>query len=101
VTKDNVEGLVSLAEQLKTKQLERKMQGDDPLSNAHCVLMYFSPKEYAEFEEALLKNGAERSGRGIVGKEGALIKALRKAVPGLENIQPKGKTAHEPSQDGE
>jgi hypothetical protein len=88
VTKDNVEELVSLAEQSKTKQLERKMQGDEPLNNAHCVLMYFSPKLYAEFEEALLKNGAERSGRGIVGKEGALISALRQAVPGLEKVQP-------------
>src|SRR6185437_6555463 len=99
-TKNNVEELVSLAEQLKTKQLERKMQGEEPLSNAHCVLMYFSPKQYAELEEALLKNGGERSGRGIVGKEEALINALRKAVPGLEKVQqPKGNLAHEPSQD--
>jgi hypothetical protein len=102
VTKDNVEELVSLAEQLNTKQLERKMQGEQPLSNAHCVLMYFSPKQYAEFEEALFKNGAERSGRGIVGKEGALITALRKAVPGLESVQPpKGKAAPEQSDDFE
>ena len=86
VTKDNVEELVGMAEQLKTKQLERKMQGDDPISNAHCVLMYFSPTQYAEFEEALLKSGAERSGRGMIGKEGALINVLRKAVPGLEKI---------------
>ena len=100
VTKDNVEELVSLAEQLKTKQLERKMQGDEPLNNAHCVLMYFSPKQYAEFEEALLKNGAERSGRGIVGKEEALINALRKAVPGLESVQPpKGKASPEQQSD--
>ena len=39
MTKDNVEELVSLAEQLKTKQLERTMQGEDPLGNAHCVLV--------------------------------------------------------------
>ena len=102
VTKDNVEELVSLAEQLKTKQLERKMHGEEPLNNARCVFMYFSPKQYAELEEALLKNGGERSGRGIVGKEEALINALRKAVPGLEKVQPpKGKLAHEPSQDSE
>jgi hypothetical protein len=102
VTKDNVEKLVGLAEQLNTKQLGRKMQGEKPLSNAHCVLMYFSPKQYAEFEEALLKNGAETSGRGIVGKESALITALRKAVPGLEKVQPpKGKAAPEQSDDFE
>jgi hypothetical protein len=101
VTKDNVEELVSLAEQLNTKQLGRTMQGGQPSSKTHCVLMYFDPKQYAEFEEALLKNGAERSGRGIVGKEEALIKALRKAVPGLGNIQPKGKVAQGPLEDSE
>ncbi|MGC2788247.1 MAG: hypothetical protein WA397_31310, partial [Roseiarcus sp.] len=66
-----------------------------------CVLKYFSPKQYAELEETLLKNGGERSGRGIVGEEEALIDALRKAVPGLEKVQPKGKLAHEPSEDFE
>jgi hypothetical protein len=96
VTKDNVEELVGLAEQLKTKQLERKLRGGELPSDAHCVLMYFSPKQYAEFEEALLKNGAERSGRGIVGKEAALIHALREVVPRLESVQPpKGKAAPE------
>jgi hypothetical protein len=104
VTKDNVEELVNLAEQLKTKQLERKMRGEEPReeppSETHCVLMYLSPKQYAEFQEALLKNGAETSGRGIVGKEEALIKALRKAVPGLEKVQPKG-TPAQGSQDSE
>ncbi len=70
------------------------MQGDNSLKNAHCVLMYFNPEQYAELEKALLKNGAERSGRGIVGKEEALINALRKATPGLESVQPpKGKAA--------
>jgi hypothetical protein len=102
VTKDNVEELVSLAEQLKTQQLERKMQGEEPIGNVHCVLIYFSPKQYAEFEEALLKNGAERSGRGIVGKEEALINALRKAAPRLEKAQPtQGKLADEPPEDSE
>jgi hypothetical protein len=94
VTKDNVEELVSLAEQLKTKQLEREMQGKEPITDARCVLMYFTPKQYAEFEHALLKNGGKRSGRGIVGKEEALINTLRKAVPGLENVQPKRKAHH-------
>ena len=64
--------------------------------------MYFSPKQYAELKEVLLLNGAEPSGRGIVGKEEALINALRTAVPGLENVQPiKGKVADEPPDDSE
>jgi hypothetical protein len=99
VTKDNVEELVNLAEQLKTKQLERKMHGDEPLNNAHCVLMYFSPKQYAQLKEVLLKNGAETSGHGIVGKEEALINALRK-VAGQKSVQPpEGKVMPEQSDD--
>ena len=67
------------------------------MGGAHCVVMYFTPKQYAEFKQALLKNGAKPSGRGIVDKEKALINALRKAEPGLENLQPaKRKLAHEP-----
>ena len=97
VTPDNLEDLLTLAESVNSKVLERQMRGEKPMENAHCVVMYFTPKQYAEFKEALLKNGAEPSGRGIVGKEEALINALRKAEPGLEKVQPdKGKPAHKP-----
>jgi hypothetical protein len=68
VTKDNVEKLVGLAEQLKTKQLERKMQGQEPRekppSRVHCVLMYFSPKQYAE-----LKKPSSRTAPSDLGAE--------------------------------
>jgi hypothetical protein len=101
VTPDTLDSLLQLAEDMTAKGLERHLRGKKPLGNAHCVLMYFSPKPYAEFEEARLKNGGERSGRGILGKEKALINVLRKALPGLENVQPKGKLSHEPSADSE
>lgn len=84
----NIEDLLELAEANNAKELERLLRGEKPFGNAHCVLMYFNPKQYAELEAALLKNGGSRSGRGIVGKEKALINALRKAVPGLEKVQP-------------
>jgi hypothetical protein len=64
--------------------------------------MYFSPKQYAELKEVLLLNGAEPSGHGIVGKEEALIAALRKAAPRVGNVQPmKAKAADEPPDDSE
>jgi hypothetical protein len=98
----NIDELLELAENNNSNELERILRGDKPLGgDAHCVLMYFSPKQYAELEAALLKNGGSRSGRGIVGKEKALINALRKAVPGLEKAQPKGKLGHEQSDDSE
>jgi len=37
VTKDNVQGLVSLAEKLKAKQLEREMHGGEPLGDDQMV----------------------------------------------------------------
>jgi len=94
---DNMEDLLTLAEQVNAKELERRLRGEKPMGNAHCVLMYLTSKQYAELEAALLKNGATRSGRGIVDKEKALINALRKAAPGLENVQPaKKEPASEP-----
>jgi hypothetical protein len=77
VTADNWQEMLELAEKTATKQLEKIMRGQTPVTNAHCVMMYFSPKEYKVLEEALLKNGGERSGRGIINKEKALIKALK------------------------
>ena len=100
VTPANLEDLLTLAESVNSKELERQMRGEKPMGDAHCVVMYFTSKQYAEFKEALLKNGANQSGRGMVDKEKALIDALRKAAPGLENVQSaKGKPAHKPSDD--
>ena len=78
VTQDNLAELLDLAEQHTAKELEALMRGEKPVSNAHCVLMYFSPKQYEVLEAVLLKNGGERSGRGILNKEEALINALKK-----------------------
>jgi hypothetical protein len=77
VTPKNLDVLLQLAEDSAAKELERAMRGEKPLGNAHCVLMYFSPKDYAELEEALVKHGGVRSGRGIQNKEEALIRLVR------------------------
>jgi hypothetical protein len=47
------------------KQLERHTRDEKFLGNAHCILKYFSPKNYAEADDARAKHGAARSGRGI------------------------------------
>ncbi len=61
------------------------MRGENPLGNSHCVLMYFSPKDYAEFENALVKHGGVRSGRGIQNKEEAVLRMVHPTKK-----QPKG-----------
>jgi len=82
VTQDNIDELLDLAEQNNAKELERMMRGEKPLGNSHCVLMYFSPKQYEEVEEALVHHGARKAerGRGLVEKEKALLKMIRKAM---------------------
>ena len=62
--------------ELAAKELERRMRGEKPLGNAHCVLMYFSPKGYAELEDALVKHGGVHSGRGIQNKEEAVLRMV-------------------------
>ena len=79
ISDETLKLLLQLAEENTTKQLEALMKGEKPVDNAHCVLMYFTPKQYKVLEEALVQNGGTRSGRGIVNKEEALLKALKKA----------------------
>jgi hypothetical protein len=76
VTQANVEEWLERAENLSTKQLERKMKGKTPIKNAACVLMYFSPKEYEELAEALAKYGATPTERGIQNREEALMRMV-------------------------
>jgi hypothetical protein len=44
VTPSNLDVLLQLAEDSAAKELERRMRGEKPVGNAHCVLMYFSPE---------------------------------------------------------
>lgn len=76
VTQDNVEELLTLAENSTAAQLKQITKGDEAVNNARCVLLYFSPKEYDHLETVLLANGGTKSGRGIVDKEKALLKAI-------------------------
>lgn len=78
INKDNALKLVELAEKNSAKQLAALMRGEKPKNNAHCVLMYFTPKEYKIVEEVLTQNGGTKSGRGIVDKERALMNVLKK-----------------------
>jgi hypothetical protein len=86
VNEQNLEELLGLAENNTVEQLKALMKGEEPITNAHCVLMYFSPKQYEQLETVLLSHGGSRSGRGILNKENALMKALSK-LTGLQRPQ--------------
>lgn len=78
VTPNNLDALLHLAEECNAKELERLMRGEKPLGNARCVLMYFSPKQYDELEDALVQHGGVRRGRGVENKEVAMISIVRR-----------------------
>jgi hypothetical protein len=87
VQPDNMKDLLSLAESINAKELERRMRAEKPTGNAHCVLMYFTPKQYAELEDMLVKYGGVRSGRGIQNKEEALLRTVRALKKHTEDQQ--------------
>jgi hypothetical protein len=39
--------------------------------------MYFTDRQYAQFETAVRREGAQRRGRGLVGKEKAIMRIIR------------------------
>jgi hypothetical protein len=65
VTPDSFDALLQLAEESTVKDLERHMRGQKPLGNAHCVLRYFSPKQYKQLEGALVPYGGAPTGSAI------------------------------------
>jgi hypothetical protein len=79
VTSHNWDELLTLAEGNTNKDLETLMRGDEPNDHSHCVLLYFSPREYKMFQEALVANGGTRSGRGIQNKEKAILRLIKKS----------------------
>ncbi|MFZ0600620.1 MAG: hypothetical protein WAN05_04480 [Roseiarcus sp.] len=61
VTPNTLDALLQLAENMTAKDLERHVRRERPLGNAHCVLRYFSPKQYKKLEGALVPYGAAPS----------------------------------------
>jgi hypothetical protein len=59
LTPNTLDALLHLAEQSTVSDLEHHVRGwKKPAGNAHCVLMYFSPKSYGRLEETLASNDA-------------------------------------------
>lgn len=78
INKTNLEELLSLAEKHTAYELNALMRGEEPHPDTRCVVLYFTPEQYEAFEKAVLANGGVKSGRGLLGKEEALVKALAK-----------------------
>ena len=76
LTRRNAETLLAWAEECNAPQLAARVRGEAP-SKTHCVLVYFSPAQYRQFERAILTSRGKRSGRGLGGKEDAIMSMVR------------------------
>jgi hypothetical protein len=79
VTKTNWKEMLEYAKTHTVADLKQYVKGEEPVANAHPVLMYFNPADYNELMETLLQNGASKERRGIVNKEQALMELVRLA----------------------
>ena len=76
LTPKNREALLTLAETRTVRDLEILLAGGEVSGDQHCVLLYFSAGQYTRLSKALLSFGAMKAGRGLVGKEKALMKLI-------------------------
>lgn len=63
LNRKNADDLFTLAESHTCQQLKTLMRGGEAETKTHCVLMYFSPEQYAKFEKAVLSYGGKRGSR--------------------------------------
>ena len=74
ITKANHAEMLRLAEENTTANLRRILNGKPPFEgDAHCMILYVNPDDFETLAEAMALFGAETRGRGIHGKEVALV----------------------------
>jgi hypothetical protein len=77
ITSRNARELIELAENVSANELKRAIRGQEPRERTRCIVLYFDMDAYAEVEHALVEHGAVRRGRGIVGREDALLRIIQ------------------------
>ncbi len=87
VTPENLEALLTLAEAHTAKNLDLIMRGKEPILGGKTVLLFFNSKQFEAFSKAIIEHGAVKNGAGYIGKEKALIKALRKNKEGYRELR--------------
>lgn len=73
VNPQNVDTLLEKAVSLSSRQLSEFLRGDNPADDTRTVMLTFSKDDYARLEPVLRRFGAQRSGRGLVDKEKAIM----------------------------
>jgi hypothetical protein len=78
LTRKNVQRLIKLAKKHTAQQLKALVPEKTARPKRRCVMLYLGPTQYSMFEEAILAHGGKpHSGRGLSGKERALMAIIR------------------------
>jgi len=81
ITKENAQQLLVMAETHTALDLERILKaGKKDVPRKKAVVFHCDDKEFNILQKALLRNGAKEAPRGLVRKEEALLKIVRKAL---------------------
>lgn len=72
--KENMETLLSDAERMTARELEIALSRGVELDKSRTLTFTLSEADYKAVEQALVACGAEQNGRGLSGKEQALVK---------------------------
>jgi hypothetical protein len=75
----NFRSLLSFAETHTAEECRRHLQAEDTKEKTRCMLLRFTPHEYARFSDAVIKAGAQKHGKGLAGTEAALLKIIARA----------------------
>lgn len=77
---DGIASCLRDAREMTAKALPDKLRGLPSADGVHSMLLYMTPTQYAQITAALLAFGAERKGKGLVGKEAAMARVAEAAI---------------------
>jgi hypothetical protein len=77
VAKEIVEDWLSFAKSHTARDLRNLLLEVEQIARPRCVLMYFNADQYKTFEDAFLKHGGKRQGRGLLSKEEVVIQMIK------------------------
>jgi hypothetical protein len=77
---ENLAELLKFAEACTAYELKLRLAGEEIDPDGRCVVLYLSSGQYSVFEAAILKHGALKVGKSLLGKENAVAKALSKSL---------------------
>ena len=93
VNKANLDELVATAKIMTHRELAASLKGQKMLKARHAMTLFMTPTQRALLAKHLRRNGATQSGRGLQGKEDALVRLLERYEQLLEGAKASGAAA--------